>query len=176
MMANLEAGIPGTGPEPIHLHAGKPTECSEGCVVRFTSKSGEEWIGNIQHGYGYATKIIEWQEANAFIVIAKGASYFVRPNEPTNWKHLDLLGIDAIVLPQHDIALLSTYTDVVAISHIGDEIWRRTVAIDGVEITKTDNGIVLGSAGIDPPDEWHPFVLRLDTGDDAEPSDAPKER
>ncbi len=87
---------------------------------------------------------------------------------------MDLLGIDAIVLPQHDIALLSTYTDVVAISHIGDEIWRRTVAIDGVEITKIDNGIVHGSAGIDPPDELHPFMLRLDTGDDAEPSDEPK--
>ena len=176
MTAKIEAGLPGIGPLPVHLHTGNPTPWSEGCVVRFTSKSGDEWIGNLQRGYGYATKLIEWPDANAFIVIAKGATYFVRPNEPTNWTYFDLLGIDCMMLPQHDIALLSTYTDVVAISNGGDEIWRRSVAIDGVEITKIENGLIHGTAGIDPPDEWHPFLLQVATGNDAEPSDEPKSR
>ncbi|MCC9602267.1 hypothetical protein LOC67_17065 [Stieleria sp. JC731] len=168
MNATIEAGLPGTGPPPVHLHAGKPTPWSEGCVVRFTSRSGVGWVGNIQRGFGYATKLIEWLDAKAFIVIAKGAVYFVRPDDPNHWVCLDLLGIDCRVAPQHDVALVSTYTDVFAISKSGIELWRRTVAIDGVEITEIGNALVRGEAGIDPPDEWQPFVLDIATGNDAE--------
>ncbi len=92
------------------------------------------------------------------------------PSEPNNWTFIDLLGIDCIVTPQRDIALLSTYTDVVAISSDGSERWRRSVAIDGVEINKIEDGLIHGNAGIDPPDEWHPFLLQLATGNDAEQS------
>jgi hypothetical protein len=168
MIANLEAGLPGTGPLPVHLHGGIPTPWSEGCVVRFTAPSRDSWIGNFQKGYGYATKLIQWPEAMAFIVIAKGATYFTRPSEPNNWTFIDLLGIDCIVTPQRDIALLSTYTDVVAISSDGSERWRRSVAIDGIEINKIEDELIHGNAGIDPPDEWHPFLLQLATGNDAE--------
>lgn len=171
MSATIEAGLPGTGPLPVHLHTGKPTLWSEGCVVRFTPQSGDAWIGNLQTGYGYATKITEWPETHSFIVIAKGATYFVRPHQPDDWKFIDLLGIDCIIAPTCALALISTYTDVVAISTDGAERWRRSVAIDGVEITKIENGLIHGNAGVDPPDEWHPFLLQLETGTDAEQTD-----
>lgn len=171
MIATLEAGLPGTGPLPVHLHTGKPTPWSEGCVVRFTPRAGDEWIGNLQSGYGYATKVTEWPEANAVVVIAKGATYFIRPDHPNDWIYIDLLGIDCIVAPTGELAVLSTYTDVVAISVDGAERWRRSIAIDGVEITKIESGLIHGSAGIDPPDEWHPFALQLETGNDAEQTD-----
>ncbi len=135
MIATIEAGLPGTGPLPVHLHTGKPTSWSEGCVVRFTARSGDQWIGNLQTGYGYATKVMQWPEADAVIVIAKGAVYFVRPNHTDQWKFIDLLGIDCVIAPSRDLALISTYTDVVAISSDGSELWRRSVAVDGVEIT-----------------------------------------
>jgi len=167
MTATFEAGLPGTGPLPIHLHTGKPTPWSEGCVVRFLRTSGESWVGNLQSGYGYANKIVPWIEAGALVVIAKGASYFVHPDQPQQWRFLDLLGIDCIVAPSRQIAILSTYTDVVAISRDGSEKWRRAVAVDGIDILSIDNGLIRGSAGIDPPDEWHPFALRLDDGKEA---------
>ncbi len=154
---------------PVHLHTGKPTPWSEGFVVRFIAQSGD-WIGNLQTGYGYATKVIEWPEADAVILIAKGAVYFVRPDQPNQWKFIDLLGIDCVVAPARDLALISTYTDVVAISPDGSERWRRSVAVDGVEITNVRDGLIHGSAGINPPDEWHSFVLQLATGIDAEQS------
>jgi hypothetical protein len=103
------------------------------------------------------------------IVIANGASYFVRPDRPEEWRFIDLLGIDCVVVPSRDIALLSTYTDVVAISTDGCPKWRRTVAVDGVEIVRIETGLVHGRAGIDPPDGWRPFSLRLDDGKEAEP-------
>ena len=171
MIATLEAGLPGTGPLPVHLHTGRPTPWSEGCVVRFTTQAGNEWIGNLQSGYGYATKVIEWPKANAVVVIAKGATYFIRPDHSTDWRYIDLLGIDCIVAPTGDVAVLSTYTDVVAISVDGTERWRRSVAMDGVQIATIESGLIRGNAGIDPPDEWRPFVLQLETGADAEQTD-----
>lgn len=168
MIATIEAGLPGTGPLPIHLHTGKPTPWSEGCVVRFTARSGDSWIGNLQTGYGYATKIVEWPEANAVVVIAMGAVYFVRPDRSDEWKFIDLLGSECVIVPAGDLALIAMCTDVVAILRDGAEVWRRSVAVDGVEITGVGNGLVHGNAGIDSPDEWYPFVLELETGIDAE--------
>ena len=69
-------------------------------------------------------------------------SYFIRSNQPNNWKFIDLLGIDCVITPGSDVALVSTYTDVVAISTAGTELWRRSVAIDGVKITKIENGLI----------------------------------
>lgn len=174
MFATIEPGLPATGPLPIHLHTGEPTPWSEGCVVRFTPQQGDHWIGNLQTGYGHATKIIEWIEANAVIVIAKGAVYFVRPMQSVEWRFIDLLGIDGTITPARDAVLISTYTDVVLVSNDGTVMWRRSVAVDGVEISIVKNGKVYGDAGIDPPYEWHPFVLDLVTGSDAEPSAARK--
>jgi hypothetical protein len=173
MTAIFEPGLPGTGPVPVHLHTGTPRPWSEGCVVRFQPDSVSDWIGNLQTGYGYATKIIAWAEARALIVIAKGASYFVRPDRPEDWRFLDLLGIDCVVAPSRSLALLSTYTDVVAISTDGSPKWRRTVAVDGVEIVRIEGGLVSGRAGIDPPDDWRPFSFRLADGLQAEPGAPP---
>lgn len=164
MKTTFEPGLPGKGPLPVHLHSGKPTPWSEGCVVRIQPDSGTEWIGNLQRGCGYATKVIEWRAANALIVIASGGSYFIRPDNPENWMYFDNLGIDCFITPHENIALLATYTDVLAISINGTELWRRSVAIDGVEITSVENGFIYGKACLDPPELWVPFVLDLNNG------------
>jgi hypothetical protein len=173
MRAILEPGLSGTGPMPVHLHTGRPTPWSEGCVFRFEPDTGPMWIGNLQGGYGYATRIVPWEFAGAVIVIAKGATYFVRPDVIGDWKFIDLLGIDCVLAPSQEVAILSTYNDVVAITRNGSELWRRSVAIDGVEIQRIEKGVVSGLAGIDPPDEWHRFALLLADGTDAEPLSGP---
>lgn len=168
MRAILEPGLSGTGPTPVHLHTGHPTPWSEGCVFRFEPDTAPTWIGNLQSGYGYATKVLPWENAGAMIVIVKGATYFVRPDVPDDWRFIDLLGIDCVLAGPDDLAILGTYTDVVAIQRNGSELWRRSVAVDGVEIQRIDNGIIHGFAGIDPPDEWHPFAILITDGTDAE--------
>lgn len=164
MKATIEPGLSGTGPLPVHLHSGKPTPWSEGCVVRIQPDSGTEWIGNLQRGYGYATKIIEWRAAKAIIVIAHGASYLIHPDQPEKWLFLDDLSIDCTITPHEDIALLATYSAVVAIASNGTVLWRRELAIDGVEITCIENGLIYGKACLDPPELWVPFALNLNKG------------
>ena len=171
MKATFVPGLPGTGSLPVHLHTGKPTPWSEGYVIRVQPDSGKEWIGNLQAGYGYATKIIEWSTANAIIVIAHGASYFVRPDHPDEWTYIDNSGIDCSIAPHGKIALLATYNDIIAISMNGSELWRHSVAVDGVEITRIVDGLIFGQACMDPPDMWVPFILDLNKGFEVQISD-----
>ncbi|WP_417379908.1 hypothetical protein [Gimesia sp.] len=171
MKATIEPGLPGTGPVPVHPHTGNPTPWTEGCVVRFRSDSGNEWIGNLQTGNGYATRIIEWNAAKAMFVIAGGAAYFIRPDQPESWICFDELGSDCILSPDEKIALLTTYTEIVAIAMNGTELWRRDIAIDGIEITQIEGGLIYGNACMDPPDLWVSFILDLKNGLDVEAND-----
>lgn len=168
MRATLEPGLPGTGLPPVHLHTGRPTPWREGCVIRFEPDHAATWIGNLQPGSGYATRIVPWENAGAIIVIAKGAIYFVRPDAPDDWGFIDPFGIDCVLTPEHDLAILSTYSDVVAITAAGAELWRRQIAVDGVEVQRIDDGVIHGLAEMDPPDGWHPFAIWLTDGTDAE--------
>jgi len=136
-------------------------------VVRFNAGADKEWVGNLQPGAGYTTKLINWPHANAVIVIANGAVYVVRPDDPGQWAYLDLLTVDCHLAESGETAILSTYTDVVAVLPDGSERWRRNVAVDGVEVNSIEDGLIHGSACDDPPGEWQPFTLRVDTGDDA---------
>lgn len=167
MHATIEPGLPGTGPLPVHLHTGHPTPWSEGTVVRFEPDDGASWIGNLQSGDCGATKVEPWPAADAMVVIAKGAAYFVRPRDPENWRFVGSVGIDCRLTPDQRLAILTTYSDLIALAQDGSENWSRRVAIDGVEILEMDNGLILGAAAIDPLDEWYPFAVSLHDGLDA---------
>ena len=167
MRATLEPGLPATGPLPVHMHTGIPTSWSEGCVFRFEADNGSSWIGNLQPGYGYSTKIVPWECAKALIVIVHGATYLVHPAVPEAWTFIDECGIDCTFSPARDVAVLSTYHDVVAIAVDGAELWRRrNIAVDGVLIEQIVDGVIRGKVGIDPPDKWYPFAIRLADGED----------
>ncbi len=101
------------------------------------------------------------------IVIANGAAYFINLTKPDNWKFLDSNAIDCVLAPASELAILSTYTDVVAITTLGTELWRQPVAIDGVDIRRIENGIIHGEGDTDPPGKWGPFALRIVDGSDA---------
>ncbi|MCA8989223.1 MAG: hypothetical protein KDA78_16365 [Planctomycetaceae bacterium] len=164
----LEPGLDGTGPRPIHLHRGNPTPWSEGCVFRILSDTSESWLANAQTGFGYATSATIWKEAESVILIAMGATYFVNLQVPNVWKYISDTGTSCTISPDGIMVLICTYFDIVAIDHKGNELWKREVAIDGVEILNIENGLIYGNACIDPPDEWQSFTLRLDDGKEVE--------
>ena len=91
----------------------------------------------------------------------------MRPSDPESWRFLGSEGIDCRLTPDERLAIVTTYSDVIALAGDGSETWRRTVAIDGIVILEIDHGLILGAAGIAPPDEWRPFALSLLDGSDA---------
>jgi hypothetical protein len=64
-------------------------------------------------------------------------------------------------------AYVATYTDVVAVDPAGEIVWRRRVALDGVEFDCLRDGVLAGRACMDPPDDWRAFSLSASDGSDA---------
>lgn len=166
MHAQFEPGLPGTGPLPVHMHQGRPTPWSEGFVIRVIPDEGNEWIANVQGGYGYAKKIIPWPEAKLIFAIANGGVYLLFPEEPDHWRFLDASGIDGHISLRHELAMITTYNDVIAIRPDGAIAWRRSLAVDGVEIKQIDLDKIIGRACLDPPDYWIDFAIRIADGSD----------
>lgn len=167
MRAQFEPGLPGTGPFPVHMHQGHPTPWSEGVVVRVFPDRAHEWIANLQGSHGYATKIVSWPRAGAIWVVINGGVYLLYAEEPARWRYYADLGIDCRVLNDHELALLTTYYDLIAIRPSGEIAWARSLAIDGVEIVEVRDGKIIGLACVDPPDDWKEFTLRISDGTDA---------
>jgi hypothetical protein len=138
---------------------GHPTPWAEGCVVRIETTGGKYWIANLQPDHGYASKIVDWNAANAIIVIAKGACYLLYPDIPDKWTFIDNPAIDCKLTPKQDMAIISTYSSVIAISPNGRQLWKRRIAIDGIEIMNISDELITGNACIDPTDDWQPFTL-----------------
>jgi hypothetical protein len=144
---------------------GRPSPWSEGIVVRFEPDAGPEWIGNLEPGYGGTTKIVPWEDAHAFIVIADGATYFVRPDAPDDWRHLAADGWDCVLTPSHDLAILCTEDGLSAITRNGSELWSRWLALDGYRVHGIHGGAIHGRA--QTQDEEYPFAILLSNGTDA---------
>jgi hypothetical protein len=145
----------------------EPTPWTEGAVVSCSGLGGSAQVLNLQTGWGYARQIVEWKRANAVVIVADGAVYFVRLNASLDWKFHDGLGIECVIAADERNAFISTYTDVVMIDLEGQEVLRRTIAIDGVELSTITEGTIVGRQCYDPPDGWAPFRLSRANGSDA---------
>jgi hypothetical protein len=167
MSASFLAGLPSAGPPPVHLHTGHPTPWSEGCVIRIESEKAGEWIANAQEGWGYAKGIYEWPNARLIVLIANGACYLISPDSPGNWRFIDSLAIECAFAPDGQLAIVSTYTDLIALTTSGECKWQRCIAVDGVQIDGIADGMVSGKACLDPPDHWQSFRVLLADGADA---------
>ncbi len=151
---------------PVHLHMGRPTPWSEGIVVRVDPDHSEAWTVNAQGGDGYTSKIVEWGEARCVVLIAKGACYLIRPDAHAEWQLIEPWSSDCLLTPDQTLALILTFDGITVLSQKGHVEWRRSLGIDGIEITHLTKDIIEGVACIDPPDDWVPFRIRTRDGAD----------
>ena len=65
-----------------------------------------------------------------------------------------------------DYLLVLAGQGLVRIDQKGAVVWKNAdLAIDGVEIDAIESGVICGRGEWDPPGDWRPFRVRLDTGD-----------
>jgi hypothetical protein len=166
MNAEFLPGLPGVGPEPVHCFMKDATPWSEGSVVKFSGLARPDWVANLQTGWGYASQIVEWPAASGAVVIAKGAVYLLRAETPNQWRFYDPYGIQCVLAPGGRNAVIATYHDLMQLDANGDVSWRRTLAVDGVEIHKVGDDVVCGRYCDDPPDRWLDFRLSRFDGRD----------
>jgi hypothetical protein len=107
------------------------------------------------------------------VFVGFGESLFViRPLEQA-WDRIQLEDYFGHLYMPEDFGLPATSFRVLVASGTalfnlttnGTLIWcARDLAVDGVQVSDVRDGLIFGSAELDPPGGWQPFVLDLITG------------
>jgi hypothetical protein len=108
------------------------------------------------------------------VFVGVGESLFViRPLEQT-WDRISLEDYFGHLYTPQDFGLPVSSFDVLvtsgtalfSLTTTGTLIWcARGLAVDGVQVSDVRDGLIFGSAELDPPGGWQPFVLSLSTGE-----------
>jgi hypothetical protein len=166
-----EAGeFPGTGklrasqifiPPP----QGRPEH--NGLWLKVKAANGRTWIGVFALGYLSSrtfSRVVSTPDLDRMCVIAQGAAYFVRADNPDDWEEIPLLPVtDVRAVPECNLLVLSDETSLAAYSRDG-LVWRTGVCSDELRITSiTDDTIEC--TGFDPMNSGTGrFVIDLKTG------------
>ena len=164
MSLTLLPGLPSTNANVVHLHRGHPTPHREGIIAQCNVTQDGYWIANAQPGCGYANEITFWGRANCYIWIVQGAVYLIRLDQAYSWRYYDDYGIICKITPDESNAILATYTDLICLDLVGYVVWRRSIAIDGIEIQSIDDAKIHCNICYDPPDGWMSCVLNRNDG------------
>jgi hypothetical protein len=110
---------------------------------------------------------------NDTVFVGFGESLFViRPLEQV-WNRISLEDYFGYLYVPEDFGLPATGFGVLVASgtalfnltNTGTVIWcARNLAVDGVQVSDVRDGLIFGSAELDPPGGWQSFVLSLITG------------
>ena len=111
---------------------------------------------------------------DATVFVGFGESLFViRPLERT-WDRIQLEDYFGSLYTPEDFGLpassfgvlVATGSALFSLTNTGTPIWcARDLAVDGVQVLDVRDGLIFGSAELDPPGGWQPFVLSLITGE-----------
>ena len=137
-------------------------------MVEFAGADSVRRIGNFQMGHSYFTSTSEWPEAGRLIVIAKGALYLVSLRDPKRYVTGPSTVTSYCLSDERDLLAVADYCDLSVYEVAGRLRWRRrSLGIDGLEVTGVKGSTVRGRACIDPPEQWRSFAVRLSDGADA---------
>jgi hypothetical protein len=98
--------------------------------------------------------------------------YVIRPLEQV-WDRISLEDYFGFLYTPEDFGLpassfgvlVATGSALFNLTNTGTLIWcAQDLAVDGVQVLDVRDGLVFGSAELDPPGGWQPFVLNLITG------------
>jgi hypothetical protein len=165
-MARFEvlSGLPPYGPLAESFSATGHGRHREGFVVRFVSKSGDQWVGNFQPGLGGCSIVLEHPDGTNLIVIAGGQGYVV---DPECRQCLAMFGADiqsTFHSPEIAAFIFENGLWFEAIGRSG-HLWRsERISWDGMKDLVVDGLAVTGSAW-HYSDRWLPFRLNLMNGD-----------
>lgn len=163
MRYEILPGLPGVGPLPEQFSSTGQGHHSEGFVIKFTSSSGESWVGNFQPAYTQLFKVVDpWGQH--ILVVAGGQAYEV---DPDSRQCVNTFG--------GSIEYLERVPDMNA-TIIGNGLWleswgtnlnwkTRRIAWDGMCDLRIEGERLFGTALAPHEDAAIPFWVDLTSGD-----------
>jgi hypothetical protein len=175
--------FPGTGRfrDPV-IYFPRPQEGREGggLWLRVKPGNGESWIGVFAFGYSSPpalSRVVSTPDRDRLCVIANGAAYVVKSDEPEVWDKIPVNPVlDVRLVPEKGLIIFSDFTRLAAYRR-GTVTWRSPrVCWDALKIIRI-TGEVIEGVGYDPTNlvtHELPFSVDLETGRSllSEPSSA----
>ena len=159
------SGLPAYGPPALNFSATGQGKHREGLVVRFTTESGDPWVGNFQPGMTGFCWVVQHPDKEHVIVVAGGEAYAV--NTCTKTCVLTFGGqiMWAADIPESGLLLFASLTDVLAVRKTGIAWRSRRISWDGMRDMRIEGSWLIGEAysPISHP-SWRPFRVEVTTG------------
>jgi hypothetical protein len=165
--------FPGTGRfrDPI-IHFPRLQNGREGVGLWLKVKAGngKSWIGVFAFGYSSPlafSRVVSTPDRDRLCVIAKGAAYVVKSDEPELWDEIPVSPVlDVRAVPEKGLIVFSDFIRLAAYRH-GAVVWRSPrVCWDELKIVRI-TGEAIEGVGYDPTNSQtrqSPFSVDLETG------------
>jgi hypothetical protein len=170
--------IPGTGkldipvlyfPRPVH----RPEH--DGLWLRIRANKGTPWVGVFAFGYASPqafSRVVSWADPEHVCVVAGGAGYLVKADEPERWERIPVTPVlDIRSAPEHGLLVLADFTKLAAYGSKGLAWQSPRVCWDELKIVAVSSDRIEG-VGYDPMnlDASRPFAVDIKTGRSLFPS------
>jgi hypothetical protein len=140
----------------------------DGLIVKFTPKEGQPWIGTFAFGYASPkalTGVFSCPDKQSACVVAAGAGYIIRVNNPNTWEAVRSYPIvDVLVITER---LLLVFIDFTTLAAYGPEgvAWKTArLSWDGLKVTEVTQEHIKGLAWDSPQGREVEFFVDVQTG------------
>jgi hypothetical protein len=166
------AELPGSGGFNISLlYIPQPKNRPEhnGLWLKLTPATGKSWIGVFAFLFESPrsfSRVVSTLDADRVCVISRSAGYIVKVNEPGIWERVAVPVLDVRLLPEHQLLVLSGYTELVAYGKNGLAWCSPQLCWDELKIVNVTHNTIEGT-GYDPTNSLNResrFAVDIGTG------------
>lgn len=158
-------GLPPYGPMYVPITGSEEPFYSEGYVVKFRKRDGEEWVANFSSGWTDYYKIFDFPEHNMVVVFAGGQGYIMNPDEQKPIMTFGL-SIKEVILKEDGSLICSDDIHILVLDNTTGDIWKSDrISWDGIKDLKLVGNKLSGET-YDPTSSnqpWSAFELNLET-------------
>jgi hypothetical protein len=140
----------------------------DGLLLEVTSERGGLWIGTFAFGRitpRGVSGIFATPQPERLCVVAQGAGYIVRANDPQAWEAVPVIPIiDVRILPTRDLIVFASFIDLMAYGPAGMK-WRTArLSWDGLKITEVTDTEIKGEFYDIRSEAISSFAVDVETG------------
>jgi hypothetical protein len=154
---------------PLYIPQPKNRPEHNGLWLKLTPATGKSWIGVFACLFESPrsfSRVVSTLDADRVCVISRSAGYIVKVNEPGIWERVAVPVLDVRLLPEHQLLVLSGYTELVAYGKNGLAWCSPRLCWDELKILNVTHNTIEGT-GYDPTNSLNTesrFAVDIGTG------------
>ena len=166
---NTDAWLPPCpGSLPLYYYPGaSKAGGQDGTLLEIAPNDGVTWLGMFAGGYrGYLSGVYGCPNGHSICVVSLGRCYFVKADDPQQWRKKTETIKDARILPDHNMLILCDDEALIAYGGYGF-LWKtEAISHSGLTIEAIDGNVLRGKAPLSYRQDhtWVDYEVNLVTG------------